>query len=79
MLDIYLGRFLICLLHVSTASPRFWMVGGAILQIFMVFIAGFQYFGCAVQNITIVKGGYLQLTGNKLDIEILKTLLIITP
>ena len=55
------------------------MVGGAILKIFMVFIAGFQYFGCAVQNTTIVKGGYLQLTGNKLDIEILKTLLIITP
>ena len=45
----------------------------------MVFIAGFLYFGCVVQNTTIVKGGYLQLTCNKLDIETLKTLLMVTP
>ena len=49
--------------------------------LFMVLIAGFQYFGCEVQNTNtaIVKGGYLQLTCNKLDIETLKTLLMVTP
>ena len=42
--------------------------------LFMVLIAGFQFFRCEVQNTNtntaIVKGGYLQLTCNKLDIEI---------
>lgn len=49
--------------------------------VLLVLIAGFQYFWCEVQNTntTIVKGGYLQLTCNKLDIETLKTLLMVTP
>ena len=51
--------------------------------LFMVLIAGFQFFRCEVQNTNtntaIVKGGYLQLTCNKLDIETLKTLLMVTP
>ena len=40
--------------------------------VLLVLTAGFQCFGCEVQNTNtaIVKGGYLQLTCNKLDFEI---------